>query len=104
MDEADMALLEEVIFEINQSRNENWIDLHNLRVIKYGSLMHIDAHLTVPWYYNVNEAHAAVDDLTTLIKKKFGNTIEFYIHTDGCMPFSCAICTLSTCEKRTSPK
>lgn len=104
MDEADMALLEEVIFEINQSRNENWIDLHNLRVIKYGSLMHIDAHLTVPWYYNVNQAHAAVDDLTSLIKNKFGNTIEFYIHTDGCMPFSCAICTLSACEKRTSPK
>ena len=104
MDEADMALLEEVILEINQSRNENWIDLHNLRVIKYGALMHIDAHLTVPWYYNVNEAHAAVDDLTTLIKNKFGNTIEFYIHTDGCMPFSCAICTLNNCDKRTSPK
>ncbi len=103
MDEADMALLEEVIFEINQSRNENWIDLHNLRVIKYGALMHVDAHLTVPWYYNVNEAHAAVDDLTSLIKNKFGNTIEFYIHTDGCMPFSCAICTLDNCEKRTSP-
>jgi divalent metal cation (Fe/Co/Zn/Cd) transporter len=59
MDEADMALLEEVIFEINQSRNQNWIDLHNLRVIKYGALMHVDAHLTVPWYYNVNEAHAS---------------------------------------------
>ena len=104
MDEADMALLEEVIFEINQNRNQNWIDLHNLRVIKYGSLMHVDAHLTVPWFYNVNEAHAAVDDLTSLIKNKFGNTIEFYIHTDGCMPFSCAICTLEHCEKRTSPK
>jgi hypothetical protein len=46
----------------------------------------------------------AVDDLTTLIKNKFGNTIEFYIHTDGCMPFSCAICTLDNCEKRTNPK
>ena len=103
MDEADMELLEEVIAEINLSRNEKWIDLHNLRVIKYGALLHIDCHLTVPWYYNVNQAHEAVDDFTRLIKNKFGDTVEFYIHTDGCMPFSCPICTIDNCEKRKSP-
>jgi cation diffusion facilitator family transporter len=103
MDEADMVLLEEVIAEINLTRNEKWIDLHNLRVIKYGALMHIDCHLTVPWYFNVNEAHKAVDEFTQLIKNKFGASVEFYIHTDGCMPFSCPICTLQQCEKRTAP-
>ena len=103
MDEADMVLLEEVITEINLSRNAKWIDLHNLRVIKYGALMHVDCHLTVPWYYNVNEAHEAVDDFTQLIKNKFGMSVEFYIHTDGCMPFSCPICTIENCEKRTAP-
>jgi len=103
MDEADMVLLEEVITEINLSRNAKWIDLHNLRVIKYGMMMHIDCHLTVPWYYNVNEAHAAVDDFTQLIKNRFGNSVEFYIHTDGCMPFSCPICTIDNCEKRKAP-
>jgi len=103
MDEADMVLLEEVIAEINLTRNEKWIDFHNLRVIKYGALMHIDCHLTVPWYFNVNEAHKAVDEFTQLIKNKFGASVEFYIHTDGCMPFSCPICTLQECEKRTAP-
>lgn len=103
MDEADMELLEEVIAEINLSRNAKWIDLHNLRVIKYGVLLHIDCHLTVPWYYNVNEAHEAVDDFTRLIKNKFGDTVEFYIHTDGCMPFSCPICTIENCAKRRTP-
>jgi len=103
MDEADMELLEEVITEINSSRNEKWIDLHNLRVIKYGALMHIDCHLTVPWYYNVNEAHEAVDEFTRLIKNKFGDSVEFFVHTDGCMPFSCPICTIEACEKRKSP-
>ena len=93
MDEADMALLDAVIQELNLSRHTNWIDLHNLRVIKYGALMHIDCHLTVPWYFNVNEAHAAVDEFTKLIKNKFGDSVEFFVHTDGCMPFSCAICT-----------
>ena len=100
MDEADMALLENVIAEINKNRNDNWIDLHNLRVIKYGPLLHIDCHLTMPWYLNVHEAHLVMDQFTNLIKSKFGDSVEFFIHTDGCMTFSCAICNLASCEKR----
>lgn len=100
MDEADMALLENVIEEINKNRIDSWIDLHNLRVIKYGPLLHIDCHLTMPWYLNVHEAHTVMDQFTDLIKRKFGDSVEFFIHTDGCMPFSCAICNLVTCEKR----
>ena len=103
MDEADVALLEEVIEELNKARNEKWIDLHNLRVIKYGAQMHIDCHLTVPWYFNVNEAHFAVDDFSALIKNKFGDSVEFFVHTDGCMPFSCPICTIKNCDKRKEP-
>ena len=103
MDEADMVLLKEVITEINLSRNAKWIDLHNLRVIKYGSLLHIDCHLTVPWYYNVNEAHEAVDDFAVLIQNKFSDSVEFFVHTDPCMPFSCPICTIENCEQRIAP-
>ena len=103
MDEADLALLEEVIVELNKNRNVNWVDLHNLRVIKYGSLMHIDCHLTVPWYLNVNEAHQVVEDFTNLIKNKFGASIEFFVHTDGCMPYSCPICSIGDCQKRKAP-
>ena len=103
MDEADLALLEEVIVELNKNRNVNWVDLHNLRVIKYGSLMHIDCHLTVPWYLNVNEAHQVVEDFTNLIKNKFGASIEFFVHTDGCMPYSCPICSVQDCQQRKAP-
>lgn len=100
MDEADMELLENAISEINSNRNDNWIDLHNLRVIKYGSLLHIDCHLTMPWYLNVHEAHVVMDQFTDLVKKKFGDSVEFFIHIDGCMSFSCAICAIQSCEKR----
>ena len=103
MDEADMAFLENVIEELDANRNNNWIDLHNLRVIKYGSLLHIDCHLTMPWYLNVHEAHRVMDQFTDLIKSRFGDSVEFFIHIDGCMPFSCAICTLDQCEKRQTP-
>lgn len=103
MDEADMALLENVIAEINDNRNDHWVDLHNLRVIKYGPLLHIDCHLTMPWYLNVHEAHTMMDQFTDLVKSKFGDSVEFFIHIDGCMPFSCDICSIRQCEKRQAP-
>ena len=100
MDEADMQLLNKLIAYLNAHRRENWIDLHNLRVIKYGGLLHVDCHLTVPWYLNVHEAHAEIDALTALIRMEFGEAIEFFVHTDGCLDFSCRICTKETCPVR----
>ncbi len=50
MDEADKALLQKMVDSLNQHRRQNWIDLHNVRIIKYGSIFHVDCHLTVPWY------------------------------------------------------
>jgi len=100
MDEADMQLLNKLVAYLNAHRRENWIDLHNLRVIKYGGLLHVDCHLTVPWYLNVHEAHAEIDALTSLIRMEFGEAIEFFVHTDGCLDFSCPICTKETCSVR----
>lgn len=99
MDEADMELLKKFIEILNKNRSENWIDLHNLRVIKYGNLLHIDCHLTVPWYLNIHEAHREIDHLSALIKQEFGDAIELFVHTDGCLPFSCRICN-KKCDHR----
>jgi cation diffusion facilitator family transporter len=103
MDEADMQLLQDMISYINAHRRENWIDLHNLRVIKYGGLLHVDCHLTVPWYLNVVEAHREVDALTSIIKTKFGESMEFFVHTDPCTDFACRICTKEACPVRKYP-
>ena len=100
MDEADMQLLQDMISYLNAHRRENWIDLHNLRVIKYGGLLHVDCHLTVPWYLNVHEAHAEIDALTGLIRSRFGESMEFFVHSDGCLDFSCRICTKESCAVR----
>lgn len=103
MDEADMQLLKRFINVLNDNRRANWVDLHNLRVIKYGPLLHIDCHLTVPWYLNVHEAHLEIDALAALIKQQFGDAIELFVHTDGCLPFSCTICTKTDCSVRQQP-
>jgi len=100
MDEADSKLLERFIVLLNKNRRERWIDLHNLRVIQYGALLHIDCHLTVPWYLNVNEAHQEIDELARLIENEMGDSIELFVHTDGCMPFSCTVCAIADCKFR----
>jgi cation diffusion facilitator family transporter len=100
MDEADTNLLQEMIGKLNEKRSENWVDIHNLRIIKYGALLHLDAHLTVPWYFNVNEANKEIDELTELLMKKYGDSIEFFIHSDACLDFSCSICIKHDCVKR----
>lgn len=103
MDEADMKLLNNMVSLLNANRRENWIDMHNLRVIKYGAILHIDCHLTVPWYMNVVEAHHEIDELIVLIKKEFGDAIEVFVHTDPCLDFSCSICSKKDCNVRKHP-
>jgi cation diffusion facilitator family transporter len=100
MDEADEELLTKVVALIESSRRENWIDLHNLRIIKYGSTLHLDCHLTVPWYLNVKDAHQEVHKLDGLIKQNFGESVEMFVHTDDCEAFSCKICTKTDCNVR----
>ncbi len=103
MDEADTQLLENMVETLNKNRVPNWIDLHNLRIIKFGSGLHIDCHLTVPWYLTVKEAHEEVDAIEALIQKKYGNNIELFVHSDYCKPKSCEICTKVDCDVRVKP-
>ncbi|MBC7936446.1 MAG: cation transporter [Rhizobacter sp.] len=103
MDEADDQLLKELVVTLNNNRTVNWIDLHNLRIIKYGPTLHMDCHLTVPWYFNVNEAHKEVDTLSELVRNKYGETVELFVHSDACMDFSCAICSKFECTVRRYP-
>ncbi|MBB6610217.1 cation transporter [Pontibacter sp. Tf4] len=100
MDEADYELLQRIVKVLNENRRVNWIDVHNLRVIKYGSTLHIDCHLTLPWYLNVLEAHDEVEAVGALIREKIDPAIELFIHTDPCIEPSCLICSKSDCEVR----
>jgi cation diffusion facilitator family transporter len=103
MDEADEELLKKMVLMLNENRSENWIDLHNLRIIKYGGTIHVDCHLTVPWYLNVHEAHHEIDRLAALVKKEYGEAVELFVHSDGCLDFSCNICQKQNCTVRKHP-
>lgn len=103
MDEADEELLKQMVAVLNANRAEKWVDLHNLRIIRYGNALHVDCHLTIPWYLNVHEAHKEVEALGKIIAAEFGETLELFTHTDGCLPFSCRLCNVASCPERQHP-
>ena len=103
MDESDAQLLEEMVAYLQENRQINWVDLHDLRIVKYGSVLHIDCHLTMPWYLTIKEGHDETDKLEELILDKFGTRIELNIHSDYCHDFSCPICDILDCKVRKSP-
>ena len=103
MDEADEQILGKVISLLNKSRLPNWIDIHNLRVIKFGNVLHIDCHMTVPWYLNVRQAHAEVESLRVLVENEFGAGMEFFVHADDCVGSCCPVCIKNDCAVREHP-
>ncbi len=103
MDETDEKLAHEAIGFLQRHRRPQWIDLHNFRVIRYGANLHVDAHLTVPWYYQVKDADEEIHALEALVRSHFGDKVEMFIHIDACMPFQCSLCTVDPCPERQEP-
>lgn len=100
LDEADYEQLNKVVEILNTNRRVKWIDMHNLRVLKYGSHLHIDAHITLPWYDNLELSHSEVTAVENLITEKLEGEVEFFIHADPCLPISCPICVVENCPVR----
>ena len=75
----------------------------SLRVIKYGSKLHVDCHITLPWFLNLRESHDEAEKLDKLINTKKQGDVEFFIHTDPCIPTSCRICQKTDCTVRQFP-
>ncbi len=103
MDEADIQLVGEVIGVLNLHRRDSWIDAHNLRIIKYGPQLHIDCHVTLPWYFTVREAHEETKLIEATINQAMEDRVETFVHTEPCIPESCSICTLADCPVRQAP-
>ncbi len=103
MDEADLGLAREVIALLQQNRAPQWVDVHNFRMIKYGTVLHIDCHVTLPWYYSLEKAHDEIAAIEKLVNSREHQEVELFIHMDPCIPTSCSICTVAECALRKHP-
>jgi cation diffusion facilitator family transporter len=103
MDETDFGVVNEVVAVLNDKRRESWIDIHNFRAQKYGNELHIDCHLTLPNYFDLNQVHMEVKLVDKLINEEVTKT-ELFIHTDPCVPQCCYYCNMPNCPIRSEPK
>ncbi|MCS6978471.1 MAG: cation diffusion facilitator family transporter [Flavobacteriales bacterium] len=103
MDRADPELLQRLARFLEENRKAEWVDIHNLRLIKYGSDIHIDAHVTVPFFYTLQQAHDVSEDLTRKMSEHLGPNTESFIHLDPCLPPLCQYCQMTECHGRSAP-
>lgn len=103
MDKADVPLLQKMLDAINAQRKADWIDIHNLKMIKYGSYYYIDCDLTMPWYYNIKQGHDQCDNLKSVIVTHFSERATVSIHSDSCDGRHCTSCSMSLCQFREYP-
>lgn len=100
MDEADPAMLGRLAEFLNENRKPEWIDVHNMKIQQFGSRLHIDAHMTLPWYFELRTAHNEMEAMIKLIAENTDRSVEFNFHMDDCKPISCAICQVVNCPVR----
>lgn len=103
MDEADFGVVTDVLKVLNEQRHDEWIDIHNFRAQKYGNELHIDCHMTLPSYFDLNKVHEQVKLVDQLINSKVTKT-ELFIHTDPCLPYCCHYCNMPNCPIRSEAK
>ncbi len=104
MDESDFDLIDGVISILNEHRNDSWIDIHNLRTQRYGNELHIDCHLTLPYYFDLNRVHEEVSKVDRLVNENESLPVEFFIHADPCIPQCCHYCRMEDCPVRSEAK
>ncbi len=102
MDETDEEVIEEMITHLKTNRRDEWIDVHNLRIQRYGNNFHVDCHVTLPYYFTLEQVHKEISEMDELLNQNThgSKSIEFFIHTDPCLEISCPHCLITACTVR----
>ena len=100
MDEAEPALLQRIVQTMQAARQPSWIDLHNLRTWRSGPRYHVDFHLTLPRYWDLEHGHDVSQDIELLIQQTQPTHGDVIIHIDPCLPVDCPFCAMPSCPVR----
>ena len=95
MDAADQELLEQVTETINEYRHDDWIDVYNLRLIKYGPKIYVDMKVVLPRGMTVEHMGIESKEIESAIRSKYGDSVETSINPVPCRPCHCRYCCRS---------
>ncbi len=100
MDEADDQLVGQISDAIQKNKVMGVIDIHHLRMIRSGNFHHIDAHMVVPEFWSVEQAHALSRSFEKAVVHAYEFDGEFAFHMDPCQQKYCTFCLVEPCPVR----
>ncbi len=103
LDEEDTGLLSRLLQALDSRLGQGVIRVHHLRAIRAGRFHHVEAHLVVPEFWSVDQAHELSEDLAARVIAELGVEGELVFHTDPCHRIYCAMCDLDDCTVRREP-
>ena len=103
LDEEDPALLDGLAAAVAGLPVDGAIEIHRARAIRLGSMVHVDAHVVVPEFWTVEQAHDTGLELERAILERWGRGGEIALHLDPCRRAYCAACPLADCAVRAAP-
>jgi len=102
MNEADPSLLGRIVDALNRIDTDTWHCPHRLRVIRSGAYHHIDLHITVPYYWTMEQAHGTEKKVGNALLDAMGEEGDVMIHLDPCQQECCSCCKITPCPVRST--
>lgn len=100
MDRADVELLARIARDLSNNRRSEWIDVHHLRVLKYGNVIHVEMHVTFPSDFTIIQIEDSKSGIIEVMVKEFGEKVDVIIMPEPCRGFCCLHCSRE-CVNRT---
>jgi len=100
LDESDPGLLATLASVIQAVRTPAVIAVHRLRAIRSGGVVHVDAHVVVPRFWSVSQAHDFADGFELEIVRRVDHETECLFHLDPCRSAYCHSCRVDPCPVR----
>lgn len=94
IDDAEPALLQRLVQTLQEARQASWIDVHNLRAWRSGPRYHVDFHLTLPRYWDLEHGHDVSESIELFIQHTQSTHGDVIIHIDPCLPGDCSFCAV----------
>jgi cation diffusion facilitator family transporter len=103
MDQADPAILAMLAAALQQERRSGWVEVHKLRSWRAGDVHHVDFHLTLPRFWDLEHAHRAEHAVTEVVRSTLTTEADVIVHLDPCVPACCESCNYEPCPVRATP-
>lgn len=103
LDAEDVTLVSRLVDALNTTPEAGVIRVHQVRAIRSGHFSYIEAHLVMPEFWTVEQAHDTADALEQRVLGRGVIEGSFVFHVDPCRRALCATCAVDPCPIRAAP-